>query len=41
MIKIMNEVSNWDAIDEAEDSEYQVVRDTYEKLQDSINIEEM
>ncbi|MCF6411134.1 phosphate/phosphite/phosphonate ABC transporter substrate-binding protein [Pseudalkalibacillus salsuginis] len=39
MIKIMNEVYSWDAIIEAEDSEYDVVRDTYEKFKDSISID--
>ncbi|SEU03515.1 phosphonate transport system substrate-binding protein [Salinibacillus kushneri] len=32
MIKIMNEVYNWDAIIEAEDSEYDIVRETYNNL---------
>ncbi len=39
MIKIMNEVYSWDAIIEAEDSKYDVVRDTYEKFKDSISID--
>ncbi|KAB2330706.1 phosphate/phosphite/phosphonate ABC transporter substrate-binding protein [Bacillus mesophilum] len=39
MIKIMNEVYSWDAIEAAEDSEYQVVRDTYSKLKDSITLD--
>ncbi|MCU9614757.1 phosphate/phosphite/phosphonate ABC transporter substrate-binding protein [Caldibacillus lycopersici] len=39
MIKIMNDVYNWDAITEATDSEYQVVKDTYNKFKDSISIE--
>ncbi|WP_026908588.1 phosphate/phosphite/phosphonate ABC transporter substrate-binding protein [Paucisalibacillus globulus] len=36
MIKIMDEVYNWDAIDEATDEEYQVVKDTYAKFKDSV-----
>lgn len=39
MIKIMNEVYSWDAIEAAEDAEYQVVRDTYSKLKDSITLD--
>ncbi|MFC4321981.1 phosphate/phosphite/phosphonate ABC transporter substrate-binding protein [Litchfieldia salsa] len=39
MIKIMNDVYNWDAISEAEDAEYDVVRDTYDKLRDSISLD--
>ncbi|MFD1851762.1 phosphate/phosphite/phosphonate ABC transporter substrate-binding protein [Oceanobacillus bengalensis] len=38
MIKIMNEVYNWDAIDEASDEEYQVVKDTYAKFKDNIEL---
>lgn len=38
MIKIMNEVYNWDAIDEATDEEYQVVKDTYQKFKDNIEL---
>ncbi|MDL4840173.1 phosphate/phosphite/phosphonate ABC transporter substrate-binding protein [Aquibacillus rhizosphaerae] len=41
MIKIMNEVYNWDKIIEAEDSEYDVVRETYEKFSDDISIDDM
>ncbi|GAA5415969.1 putative ABC transporter phosphonate/phosphite binding protein PhnD2 [Paraliobacillus ryukyuensis] len=41
MIKIMNEVYNWDAIIEAEDSEYDVVRETYEMFSDDISIDDM
>jgi phosphonate transport system substrate-binding protein len=37
MIKIMNEVYNWDEITEASDEEYQVVKDTYAKFKDSIS----
>ncbi|WP_339145405.1 MULTISPECIES: phosphate/phosphite/phosphonate ABC transporter substrate-binding protein [unclassified Sutcliffiella] len=37
MIQIMNDVYNWDAISEAADEEYQVVKDTYEKFKDSIS----
>ncbi|GAE92188.1 phosphonate ABC transporter phosphate-binding periplasmic component [Gracilibacillus boraciitolerans JCM 21714] len=39
MIKIMNEVYNWDAIIEAEDSEYEIVRETYNKFGDSISLD--
>ncbi|MBM6618089.1 phosphate/phosphite/phosphonate ABC transporter substrate-binding protein [Bacillus suaedaesalsae] len=39
MIKIMNEVYNWDAIIEASDEEYEVVRSTYEKFGDSISLD--
>ncbi|WP_164671041.1 phosphate/phosphite/phosphonate ABC transporter substrate-binding protein [Virgibacillus doumboii] len=38
MIKIMNEVYNWDAIIEASDEEYQVVKDTYKKFKDNIEL---
>lgn len=38
MIKIMNEVYNWDAISEATDEEYQVVKDTYKKFKDNIEL---
>ncbi|WP_223700569.1 phosphate/phosphite/phosphonate ABC transporter substrate-binding protein [Sutcliffiella deserti] len=37
MIKIMNDVYNWDEISEASDEEYKVVKDTYEKFKDSIS----
>ncbi|RCW64239.1 phosphate/phosphite/phosphonate ABC transporter substrate-binding protein [Saliterribacillus persicus] len=40
MIKIMNDVYNWDRIIEADDSEYDVVRSTYEKFGDSISLDE-
>ena len=39
MIKIMNEVYNWDAISEATDEEYQVVKDTYQEFKDSISLD--
>lgn len=39
MIKIMNDVYSWDAIEEADDAEYDVVRDTYSKLKDSISLD--
>ncbi|PKR78329.1 phosphate/phosphite/phosphonate ABC transporter substrate-binding protein [Halalkalibacillus sediminis] len=39
MIEIMNEVYNWDAIDEAEHSEYKVVEETYKKFQDDISLD--
>ncbi|MFC4559915.1 phosphate/phosphite/phosphonate ABC transporter substrate-binding protein [Virgibacillus kekensis] len=38
MIKIMNEVYNWDAIIEASDEEYTVVKDTYQKFKDNIEL---
>ncbi|KMJ58262.1 phosphonate ABC transporter substrate-binding protein [Bacillus sp. LL01] len=37
MIQIMNDVYNWDAISEASDEEYKVVKETYEKFKDSIS----
>ena len=39
MIQIMNDVYSWDKIIEADDSEYDVVRDTYQKFKDSISID--
>ncbi|GIO27132.1 phosphate/phosphite/phosphonate ABC transporter substrate-binding protein [Ornithinibacillus bavariensis] len=39
MIKIMNDVYNWDGIDEASDEEYQVVKDTYAKFKDSVGLD--
>ncbi|MEG6573176.1 phosphate/phosphite/phosphonate ABC transporter substrate-binding protein [Caldibacillus debilis] len=39
MIKIMNEVYNWDAIAEASDDEYQVVKETYGKFKEDISLE--
>src|SRR5699024_991961 len=39
MIDIMHEVYTWDAIEEAEDSEYQVVKDTYHEFKDIIEEE--
>ncbi|SHG32430.1 phosphate/phosphite/phosphonate ABC transporter substrate-binding protein [Ornithinibacillus halophilus] len=41
MIQIMDEVYNWDAIDEATDEEYQVVKDTYQKFRDNITIDDL
>lgn len=41
MIAIMNEVYSWDAIIEAEDSEYDVVREAYEMFSDSITIDDL
>ncbi|MFU0789233.1 phosphate/phosphite/phosphonate ABC transporter substrate-binding protein [Virgibacillus proomii] len=38
MIKIMNNVYNWDGIDEATDEEYQIVKDTYQKFKDDIEL---
>lgn len=37
MIEIMNEVYNWDGIEEAEDAEYEVVRETYKEFKDLID----
>lgn len=37
MIKIMNDVYTWDAIEDAEDSEYQIVKDTYHEFRDIID----
>jgi phosphonate transport system substrate-binding protein len=39
MIKVMNKVYSWDAIIEADDKEYDVVRDTYDKFKDSISLD--
>lgn len=39
MIKIMNEVYNWDAIAEATDKEYEVVKETYHKFKDNIELD--
>ncbi|MDX8045146.1 phosphate/phosphite/phosphonate ABC transporter substrate-binding protein [Gracilibacillus sp. S3-1-1] len=39
MIQIMNDVYSWDAIIEAEDSEYDVVRSTYNKFGDDISLD--
>ena len=38
MIKIMNEVYNWDAISEAAPEEYEVVKETYKKFKDNIEL---
>ncbi|MFD1335592.1 phosphate/phosphite/phosphonate ABC transporter substrate-binding protein [Oceanobacillus iheyensis] len=38
MIQIMNDVYNWDEIDEASDEEYDVVRETYQKFKDNIEL---
>jgi len=38
MIKIMNDVYNWDAIDEASDDEYEVVKETYQEFKDDIEL---
>ncbi len=38
MIKIMHDVYTWDAIEEATDEEYEVVRKTYKKFQDDISL---
>ncbi|MGN8645933.1 phosphate/phosphite/phosphonate ABC transporter substrate-binding protein [Gracilibacillus sp. HCP3S3_G5_1] len=40
MIQIMNDVYSWDAIIEAEDSEYDVVRSTYNKFGDNIDLDD-
>ncbi|MUK89730.1 phosphate/phosphite/phosphonate ABC transporter substrate-binding protein [Ornithinibacillus sp. L9] len=39
MIQIMNDVYNWDAIDDASDEEYQVVKDTYNKFKDTVGLD--
>lgn len=39
MIAIMKEVYNWDAIIEATDDEYQVVKDTYSKFKDTVGLD--
>lgn len=36
MIQIMDDVYNWNGIEEATDEEYQVVKETYEKFKDSV-----
>ncbi|MEN2769226.1 phosphate/phosphite/phosphonate ABC transporter substrate-binding protein [Ornithinibacillus xuwenensis] len=41
MIEIMKTVYNWDAISEATDEEYDVVRETYEKFRDNISIDDL
>ncbi len=39
MIGIMNDVYTWDAIDEAEHSEYEIVAETYERFGDSVSLD--
>ena len=39
MIEIMKEVYNWDAIIEATDDEYQVVKETYNKFKDTVGLD--
>ncbi|GAA0491695.1 phosphate/phosphite/phosphonate ABC transporter substrate-binding protein [Salinibacillus aidingensis] len=39
MIEIMNEVYNWDAIIEAEDSDYDIVRETYNNLGGNVGLD--
>lgn len=39
MVKIMNEVYNWDGIREAKDEDYAIVRDTFKKFEDSIELD--
>lgn len=39
MIQIMNDVYTWDGIEEAEDSEYDVVKDTYHEFKDDISLD--
>lgn len=41
MLKVMKEVYSWDAIIDAKDEDYDIVRDTYQKFKDSINIDDM
>ncbi|MEC5424685.1 phosphate/phosphite/phosphonate ABC transporter substrate-binding protein [Virgibacillus sp. C22-A2] len=38
MIEIMNEVYNWNAIDEASDEEYDIVKETYQEFKDDISL---
>ncbi|WP_042220394.1 phosphate/phosphite/phosphonate ABC transporter substrate-binding protein [Oceanobacillus manasiensis] len=38
MIQIMKDVYNWDAIDEASDEEYEVVKETYQEFKDNIEL---
>src|SRR5699024_1752205 len=40
MIDIMHEVYTWDAIEEADDSEYEIVKETYHEFRDIIEEEE-
>lgn len=37
MIEVMNEVYNWDGIDEADNDEYEIVRETYHEFRDLID----
>ncbi|MDR6225793.1 phosphate/phosphite/phosphonate ABC transporter substrate-binding protein [Desmospora profundinema] len=39
MIQIMNDVYNWDAIREAADEDFDIVRDTFKKFEDSIDLD--
>ena len=39
MIQVMNEVYRWDGIMEAEDSDYDIVRETYNLFRDEINLD--
>jgi phosphonate transport system substrate-binding protein len=39
MIEIMREVYNWDAIIEATDDEYKVVKETYSKFKDTVGLD--
>ncbi|HLS35398.1 MAG TPA: phosphate/phosphite/phosphonate ABC transporter substrate-binding protein [Bacillota bacterium] len=39
MIQVMNDVYNWDGIAEAEDSEYDVVKETYQEFKDDISLD--
>ncbi|MGM8214687.1 phosphate/phosphite/phosphonate ABC transporter substrate-binding protein [Bacillaceae bacterium W0354] len=39
MIAVMNEVYTWDAIDEAEHSDYDVVAETYKRFKDSVSLD--
>ncbi|WP_444685727.1 phosphate/phosphite/phosphonate ABC transporter substrate-binding protein [Alkalicoccus luteus] len=41
MIQIMNVVYRWDAIVEAEDSDYDIVRETYEAFRDEIDVDDL
>ncbi len=39
MIKILNDVYRWDAIEEASDDEYDIVRETYELFSDQVSLD--
>ncbi|CAM3907350.1 phosphate/phosphite/phosphonate ABC transporter substrate-binding protein [Alkalicoccus chagannorensis] len=41
MIQVMNDVYRWDAIVEAEDSDYDIVRETYDNFRDEIDVDDL